>query len=253
MRAFRHIRQNKVLLWPNWALAVIALFLAGTVYRVAASRLKLVTETPMVLPVSLSVFPAEIRDWTGKDVPISRNIQRVAGNDDFLNRLYINKSKGQWANVYVAYTARPRTMLGHSPQVCYVSGGYVHDSTEPAEVVSLSGRTIPCLIHRFHKPAPQIDEIVVLNFYILNGQLARSDRGFSGIGWRSPNIEGDAARYVTQVQLVSILENSVRLAAKDMADLILDFFPDENNKVRAVEYIKPKDNAAEDIDINTVD
>jgi len=236
MRAFRHIRQNKVLLWPNWALAVIALLSAGTVYRVAASRLKLVTETPMVLPVSLSVFPAEIRDWTGKDVPISRNIQRVAGNDDFLNRLYINNSKGQWANVYVAYTARPRTMLGHRPQVCYVGGGWIHDSTEPAEVVSLSGRTIPCLIHRFHKPAPQIDEIVVLNFYILNGQPTCNESGFSGVGWRTPNIGGDAARYVAQVQISSVLENSVRTAAEEMTDLIMDFFPDKTGKVRATEF-----------------
>jgi len=61
--------------------------------------------------------------------------------------------------------------------------------------------------------------------------------GFSGVGWRTPNIEGNPARYVAQVQISSIIENSIRTAAKDMTDLILEFFPDENGRVGAAEYI----------------
>lgn len=253
MYSVKKTYSSKKRFWLSWFLAIAALLSTGAIYRFVASRLRVITTTAVTLPVPLNNFPTEINGWTGEDVPINENIQRIAGNDDYLNRLYINKSKNQFANIYIAYTARPRTMRGHEPRECYSGAGWIHDVTNQSELVSLSGTTIPCLIHRFHKPAPETEEIVVLNFYILNGRLARSDRGFSGIGWRSPNIEGDAARYVTQVQLVSIMENSVRLAATDMADLILDFFPDENNKVRAAEYIKPKDNAAEDIGINTAD
>ena len=237
MRAFRHVYPNKTLFWPTWLLAVIVLLLAGAVYRVAASRIKLVTKTPITLPVPLSAFPMQVGNWIGKDVPIPENIQRVAGNDDFLNRLYINKLKNQWANVYIAYSARPRTMVGHRPRECYVGGGWVHDSTQPSEIISYAGRKVPCLIHRFHRPAPETGEIVVLNFYILNGQLTNDESGFSGIGWRTPNIAGNAARYVAQVQISSVLENSVRTAAKDMTDLILDYFPDENGIVRAADYM----------------
>lgn len=239
--------------WLNWFLAFAALLSTGAIYRFVASRLRVITTTPVTLPVPLSNFPTEINGWTGEDVPINENIQRIAGNDDYLNRLYINEPKNQFASIYIAYTARPRTMRGHEPRECYPGAGWVHDVTNQSELVSLSGKKIPCLIHRFHKPAPETEEIVVLNFYILNGQLARSDRGFSGVDWRSPNIEGNPARYVTQVQIVSMMENSVRLAARDMADLILDFFPDENNKVRAVEYIRPKDNVAESVGINITD
>jgi len=39
-----------------------------------------------------------------------------------------------------------------------------------------------------------------------------------------------------QVQISSLLENSIRATAKDMTDLILDFLPDENGSVRASEY-----------------
>jgi len=213
-------------------LAATLLILSGIAYRVLASRLKLITETPIKLPVPLSAFPIKIDGWVGKDVPIPPNIQRVAGNDDFLNRSYIDQSKDQWVNVYVAYSARPRMMLGHRPEVCYVGGGWILDSNEPSEAVCRSGRRVPCLVHRFHRPGPETVEVVVLNFYIVNGEITNDESGFSGIGWRTPNIAGNSARYVAQVQISSVLENSIRTATKDMTELILDFFPDEKGEVR---------------------
>jgi hypothetical protein len=42
---------------------------------------------------------------------------------------------------------------------------------------------------------------------------------------------------VAQVQISSALENSVQAAAEQMADLILDFLPDRNNKVKAAEFV----------------
>jgi len=126
--------------------------------------------------------------------------------------------------------------LGHQPRVCYPGGGWVHDSTEPSQLISTSGRQIACLIPRFHKPAPAHDQTVILNFYILNGQITTDENGFSGPFGRRPNIAGDPARYVAQVQISSVLENSIRTAAKDMTDLVLDYLPDENGKVKAAEF-----------------
>jgi len=231
-------RTGKMPVFWIWILTVLLLVSSGITYRVLASRLKLVVDTPIELPVPLSVFPMQIGHWTGKDVPIPTNIQRAAGNDAFLNRLFINKSSNQWANVYIAYTAHPRTMLGHRPQICYVAGGWVHEGTELTDVTSSTGREFPCLLHRFRRPSPETEETVVLNFYIVNGQLTSDERVFSGVGWRTPNIGGNPARYVTQVQISSIFENSVRSAARDIAELILEFFPDVNGKVRAIEYVE---------------
>ena len=228
---------DKALYRLSWLLAVIALLLTGAGYRAASSYLKIVSGSTIVLPVPLSAFPAEIGDWVGENIPIPANIQRVAQNDDFLNRLYVHEATNQWVNVYVAYSGQPRTMLGHCPEVCYVAGGWVHENSGRAQLLSSAGRTIPCLIHHFRKPAPQNDNIVVLNFYVLNGQLTCNERGFSSLGWRSPNIRGTAARYVAQVQISAVLENSVRTAAVDMTDLILDFLPDSNGAVRAAEYV----------------
>jgi len=215
--------------------SVVLLILCGIGYRVSGSRLKLITETPIILSLPLNVFPERVGTWIGKDVPIPQNIQRVAQNDDFLNRSYVNKSNNEWVSLYVAYSARPRTMFGHRPDVCYVGGGWIHDSTEQSEFISNSGKKIPCLIHRFHMPSPGYEERVVLNFYVVNGQITADESVFTGVGWRTPNIAGDVARYVTQVQISSVLESSIRTAAKEMTELILGLFPDENGNVRAVE------------------
>jgi hypothetical protein len=79
------------------------------------------------------------------------------------------------------------------------------------------------------------NQTVVLNFYILNGQLTAEENDFSGPLGRRPNFAGDPARYVAQVQISSEVENSVQMMAKDVVDLILDYLPDQNGKVRAVD------------------
>ena len=111
--------------------------------------------------------------------------------------------------------------------MCFPAHGWIHDGTVTSEITSSSGRPISCLIHRFHKPAPSFQEIVVLSFYILNGQITLSENDFSGLLGRRPNVSGDPARYVAQVQISSVYENSIRTAAAQMADTILAFLPDQ--------------------------
>jgi len=216
---------GRITLSLAWSMAVVALTLAGTGYRLLAHRLQAITAEPIRLELALAEFPLHVNNWQGRDVPIPDNILRAARNDDFLNRLYVNRTTNNWVNLYIAYTARPRTMIGHRPQICYVGGGWVHDRTFPAEVITRTGRKVPCLVHQFHMPAPNYEQRLVLNFYIANGVITTDESLFSGVGWRTPNIAGNPARYVTQVQISSALESSARSAAKDMTDLILRFFP----------------------------
>jgi len=228
---------GKTRTWFVWLLAALLLTGAGAMYRALASRLELVAGS-ITLPVPLDAYPKRIEQWLGEDVPIPLNIQQVAGNDAFVNRLYENRTSNKWVNVYIAFTAHPRAMLGHRPRVCYVAGGWIHDGTESDQFTSRTGRKLPCLVHRFHRPAPDYEETVVLNFYIVNGRLTSDERVFSGVGFRTPSIDGNLARYAVQVQISSAFENSVREAARDMVELMLEFLPDENGQVRAVGYVK---------------
>ena len=239
MYCWRLTKLGKVSTSLVWGFAVILIILSGIAYRVLASRLRLLADIPISLPVPLRAFPVRIGNWVGRDLPIPNTTKEYMEKhfaDDFLSRRYINAATESWADVYIVYcSSRPGGILGHRPRVCYPGYGWVHDSTEPSQFISQAGRQILCLIHRFHKPAPAYEQTVVLNFYILNGQITTEEKNFSGLLGRRPNIAGDPARYVAQVQISSVLENSIRTAAKDMTDLVLDYLPDENGRVRAAD------------------
>jgi len=236
---FVRISSGRISTWFLWILAALLLVSSGVTYRLLASHLELLFDTPISLPVPLSALPAQIDNWVGTDLAIPNTTKEYIEKnfaDDFLSRRYINAATGAWADVYIVYcSSRPGGILGHRPKVCYPAHDWVHDSTELSQFISRTGRQISCLIHRFHKPAPAHNQTVILNFYILNGQLTADENDFSDLWGRRPNIAGDPARYVAQVQISSVLENSIREAAKDMTDLILDYLPDEKGKVRAAD------------------
>jgi hypothetical protein len=226
-----------------WMLAVLLLISAGILYRGVTSRLHAALHSPIKLPIPLSGFPKEIGNWVGTELPIRSTTKEYMEQnfaDDFFSRRYVNSQTNTWADIYVVYcSSRPGGILGHRPGVCYPASGWIWDSTEESNFTSASGRKISCLVHRFHMPEPQYRETVVLNFYILNGQITTREDDFSGLLGRRPNIAGDPARYVVQVQISSVVENSVRQAAAAIADLIFNFFPDQNGIVQVAGYSQP--------------
>lgn len=217
-----------------WALAVFLLISSGIVYRVLAAK---IVNTSISLPVPLDKFPMVIGDWSGTELSIpttTREYMEKNFADDYLSRRYVNDDLKTWVDVYVVYCAsKPGGMLGHQPRVCYPGNGWIHDSTDESSFTTSEGRKVKCLIHHFHKPEPAYSEVIVLNFYVVNGQLSTDQSGFRGISSRRLNFTRNPARYVAQVQISSIMENSILKAAEDMSDLILDFLPDENGGVAA--------------------
>jgi hypothetical protein len=227
-------------LWFVWILTVVLLVLAGITYRVLASSLERIVAKPIKLPVPLSAFPLQIGNWSGKDLPIpSTTDEYMKKNfaDDYFSRQYFNSVTKTWADVYVVYcSSRPGGIRGHRPRVCYSGYGWIHDSTQTEQFISRAGHQVPYLIHRFHWPAQMNGHVVVLNFYVLNGKITADEKDFSGLLGRRINIAGDLAQYVAQVQISSVQENSVQMMAKDVVDLILDYLPARDGKVRAVNY-----------------
>lgn len=230
---------GKAPVWLVWVLAVLLLISAGIAYRVPAQRIRILGEAPIVLPVPLGDFPMEIGNWVGTELPIGATTKEYMKDnfaDDYFSRRYVDSVAKAWADVYVVYcSAKPGGILGHRPNVCYPAHGWQHENTEKSRFTSRSGRQIDCLVHRFYKPPPEYDRMVVLSFYILNGRTTAKESDFSGPFGRRPNIARNPSRYVAQVQISSALENSVQAAAEEMTDLILDFLPDGNSKVEAAE------------------
>jgi hypothetical protein len=100
---------------------------------------------------------------------------------------------------------------------------------------------VKCLSHQFHKAAPAYGQVFILSFYVLNGQITLRERDFSGFLDRTPNISGNLARYVAQVQISSVSERSAKLAARDLVDTILTFLPDRQGRVQAASSFTPAD------------
>jgi hypothetical protein len=232
---------GKTPVWFAWILAVLLLVSTGIAYRVPAYGLRLFREEPIVLPVPLGVFPTRIGNWVGSEIAIpatTREYMEKNFADDFFSRRYVNSVDKTWVDVYLVYcSTRPGGILGHRSGVCYPAHGWLHDSTETSQFTSQDGRQIECLVQRFRQPAPSLDEVVVLSFYVHNGRITAKESDFSGLFGRKANIARDPSRYVAQVQISSVLESSIRKAAREITDLVLDFLPDENGSVRAVNTI----------------
>lgn len=219
-------------------LAALALVCAGLTYRIASSRLDNLVGSPVSLPRPMKLVPMHMADWQGTDLSIPTTTKAYMERnfaDDFMSRRYIKAGNEAWADLYVVYcSSRPGGIIGHKPTVCYPGHGWIHDGTLESSFTSAKGREMLCLIHEFHKPAPALDRTVVLNFYVVNGRVTTKEDDFSGAGWRRPNLAGDPAKYVAQIQISSTTENSVRLLARDASDHVLDFLPDADGNVAVV-------------------
>jgi hypothetical protein len=173
----------------------------------------------------LQQFPYQVGSWQGVDRPISETVLKVAANDDYLSRVYTDRTRHLKAALYVAYTAEPRRMLGHRPRTCYVGSGWIHDSTEEQVFETTGGERILCLIHRFHKTGLDYQNVFVLNFYIVNGMLTSDHKQFSGLRWRRPKMSDGRLNYVAQVQINSVSEAAVKNLAREFTEDILRHFP----------------------------
>ena len=217
-----------------WLLAVLLLIGSGITYRVLADRLQALLDRPITLPIPLKDFPKRLGDWLGEDQlirQVTKEYMEEHFADDFINRHYVNTKTREWADVYVVYCAsRPAGILGHRPRVCYPAHGWVHSDTRTTDFPTITGGRIPCLLHRFSKSGLDGGEIVVLSFYVVNGRITTDEDMFSSFWGRWPNLDGDPARYVAQVQISSLIQQSIFSAAQDLTETILNFLPDEKKE-----------------------
>jgi len=220
--------------WWGAVLAGVVLLAGGWGYRVTAAAVNAELAAPIRLDPPLSALPLAIGDWRGRDVEVPSGVQRIARNDDFVNRAYVDSQTGSGVNLYIGYTARPRTMLRHRPTVCYPSAGWSHVETHAVEVAPAAGERapLPALVHTFSKTDMSDQRVVVLNYYVLNGHPTIDEHSFWGLTWRDPNLQRDAGRYVAQVQISSPVrlsaesaERAVRAFASASAPAVLTLLP----------------------------
>lgn len=102
----------------------LALVVSGAAFRWFDAAVGAVLSAPIRFDPPLSSLPQVIGEWHGEDVSLSDGVLRIAGNDDYVSRVYRNVVTGESVSLYIGYTAHPRTMLRHRPDVCYPSAGW---------------------------------------------------------------------------------------------------------------------------------
>ena len=212
------------------ALAIALPIVSGALYRHLSVPM---SHTTNQFPPQLTTIPLEINQWNGVDVELSEQIARIAGNDDFISRIYDHGLGKQWAFVYVAYWNDPRLMLGHSSKICYTATGWTHESSNSIQFETSSGKTVPSTLHRFKKSETPDEETVVLDFYVTNGILSDEGKNSSGLHWIMRRPDKTVSQYAAHIQISSSLESSVRQSAHDITDVILTYLPDENGVIAA--------------------
>ncbi|MHC4551319.1 MAG: exosortase C-terminal domain/associated protein EpsI [Planctomycetota bacterium] len=205
--------------------AIVLILASGWVYQKLDLHIDKLSNVKVYPEIPFTQFPMEFGPWKGKHVEISETVLQVAHNDDYLSRLYVDADRRFHASVYVAYTAEPRRMLGHRPRRCYTGSGWSHQETRSDQITTAGGRDIPVLVHRFHWPGMDYQEIAVVNFYVVNGALTSDHRSFSGLRFRRPKITDGRAEYVAQVQVSSVSEAAAKALAQELSDEILRHLP----------------------------
>lgn len=205
--------------------AVVIMGSSGYLYRVCAVELDALSRIKVFPPIPLNQFPIQQGAWRGQDIPISESVLKVAANDDYVNRLYTHRDLPYQVNLYIAYTSEPRRMLGHRPRVCYRGSGWDHDGTEEIQIVTTTGKALPVLVHRFHKSGLNSQDIVVLNYYVVNGELTVDHKKFDTLRWRRPKMSGGRLDYVAQIQVSSASLEGAKLLIRDFSDDILRHLP----------------------------
>jgi EpsI family protein len=127
---------------------------------------------PVQLTTPLNSFPQELGSWQGRDVPIDRDILKVAAVDDYVNRVYRNPDGGA-VGLYVGYYKSQQTGdVIHSPKNCLPGSGWQPVTAGQLSISLPNGTTAPVNLYVIEKG---MDRQLVLYWYQSHGRIIASE------------------------------------------------------------------------------
>jgi len=200
------------------AVAASVLMLAfGSGYRVLAARLTAPMGITPIAPEDLERFPAQIGGWTGQDVPLDEAIARATDTDARISRRYSRRGGQESVYLYVACGVKARDLMPHRPEVCYTGNGWTLVDRRSAEVPLSDGSKLPCNLLQFSKGSLHTQEVLILDYYIVDGQYCPDVSLLRSKAWRGSG----TVQYVAQVEIVTAI--TATLTADSPAGLISTF------------------------------
>jgi EpsI family protein len=205
---------------PVIVAAVVASFLIlvySAAYRVLAARLEAPVNTTPISPAALERLPLQIGDWMGREVPLDEAIVRATDTDAHINRSYSRNNASQYISLYIASGVKARDLMPHRPEVCYTGAGWTLVERDSKELPLSDGMKLPCNVLQFSHGILNAKKVVVLDYYIVDGQYCRDVSLLRSKAWRGSG----AVRYVAQVQIVTSITSY--LTADTATKIVSDF------------------------------
>jgi len=208
----------------NRKLVIVAAVVAGflmlvfsAAYRVLAARLEAPVNTTPISPAALERLPLQIGDWMGREVPLDEAIVRATDTDAHINRSYSRNNASQYISLYIASGVKARDLMPHRPEVCYTGNGWTLIDKRSKELPLSDGTELPCNIMQFSRGILTKKKVVVLDYYIVDGQYCRDVSLLRSKAWSGSG----TVRYVAQVQIVTSITSF--LTADSSTKIICDF------------------------------
>lgn len=206
--------------------AGIMMFVFGIGYRVLAEKLSINSGAIPIDPESLKKFPIQIDDWIGKDIPLDEKIIKVTDTDALINRSYSRLNGQDNVGFYVAFGVKARDLMPHRPEVCYIGAGWTLSERHSADLQTEKGQALPVTVLKFKRGTLNYEYMMVLDYYIVDGQYCRDVSLLRSRVWQGSGSVG----YVAQVQVVTpaagnnmdLYKNKISSFAIQSAPFLLD-------------------------------
>jgi hypothetical protein len=145
--------------------------------------------------------------------------------------------------LYIAYGVRARDLMPHRPEVCYTGSGWILMDKHPMELSLRNGMKLPCYILKFSRGTLNTKKILLLNYYIVDGEYCRDVSLLRSKAWRGSG----TVRSVAQVQIAAFetvhlnFDSAERLVCKfasESASSISRLFenPEENRNLHNARF-----------------
>jgi len=196
--------------------AAFIIFVFGVAHRTLTARLMNPAGISHMSPDALDKLPLQIGDWTGQEEPLDEAIIEATDTDAHISRRYSRYNASEQVWLYIAAGIRARDLMPHRPEVCYTGAGWTRVNSNSVELPLDDKMTLPCSVFQFSKGALNTKNVIILDYYIVDGQFCRDISLMRSKIWQGSGSIG----YVAQVQIVTDItaERTADAAVKIVSD-----------------------------------
>jgi EpsI family protein len=205
------------------AAAAIVMLVFGLGYRVLAARLSAPANTTPVPQELLDQLPLQLGVWTGQDTPVDERVIKATDTDAHVSRRYSKGGGFESVSLWIASGVQARDLMPHRPEVCYTGAGWTLTGKRVLELPLAGDAVLPCNVMQFSRGALNAEKVLVLYYYLVDGQYCADVSLLRSKAWKGSATIG----YMAQVQVVTPMPLGVTLdsATKTVSDFAVESGP----------------------------